>query len=164
MAGHAVQPAPITLVKQANGGTVGGWRSVTSGVVIGRSTNETAFIAANIETTPRKDSLKLIADVLDTQEGEIANQFLRNLYVLTIYDRRHANCRVGPRSKRTEVCMAIQDYVRSIAATETVSKSEVFRYLEMQFARIDKNHDGQLTAEELEAFTHAIAWPEVNQR
>lgn len=60
--------------------------------------------------------------------------------------------------------MAIQDYVRSIAATGTVSKSEVFRFLEMQFSRVDKNHDGQLTAEELEAFTHAIAWPAVDQR
>jgi hypothetical protein len=35
--------------------------------------------------------------------------------------------------------MAIQDYVRSIAATETVSKSEVFRFLEMQFARADRD-------------------------
>ena len=33
--------------------------------------------------------------------------------------------------------MAIQDYVRSIAATETVSKDQVFRFLEMQFARAE---------------------------
>jgi hypothetical protein len=30
-----------------------------------------------------------------------------------------------------EVFMAIQDYVRSIAATETVSKDQVFRFLEL---------------------------------
>jgi hypothetical protein len=40
--------------------------------------------------------------------------------------------------------MAIQEYVRSIAATQTVSKEEVFRFLEMQFARADRNHDGLL--------------------
>jgi hypothetical protein len=60
--------------------------------------------------------------------------------------------------------MAIQDYVRSIAATDTVSKTEVFRFLEIQFSRADKNHDGLLTSEELAAFAHAIAWPEVDQR
>ena len=48
--------------------------------------------------------------------------------------------------------MAIQDYVRSIAATETVSKDQVFRFLEMQFARADRNHDGELDAAELAAF------------
>lgn len=40
--------------------------------------------------------------------------------------------------------MAIEEYVRSVAATDTVSKDQVFRFLEMQFARADKNHDGQL--------------------
>jgi hypothetical protein len=40
--------------------------------------------------------------------------------------------------------MAIQEYVRSIAATQTVSKEEVLRFLEMQFARADRNHDGLL--------------------
>jgi hypothetical protein len=63
-----------------------------------------------------------------------------------------------------EVFMAIQDYVRSIAATETVSKDQVFRFLEMQFARADRNHDGELDAEELAAFVHAVAQPEVDQR
>ncbi|MEA3133386.1 MAG: hypothetical protein QOG17_1232, partial [Gammaproteobacteria bacterium] len=48
--------------------------------------------------------------------------------------------------------MAIQDYVRSIAATETVSKDQVFRFLEMQFARADKNHDGKLDFDELAVF------------
>ena len=60
--------------------------------------------------------------------------------------------------------MAIQDYVRSIAATETVSKSEVFRFLEMQFARADRDHDGELDAEELAAFVTAVARPGVDQR
>ena len=60
--------------------------------------------------------------------------------------------------------MAIQDYVRSIAATDTVSKGEVFRFLEMQFARADRDHDGKLDAEELAAFVHAVAKPEVDQR
>jgi hypothetical protein len=58
-----------------------------------------------------------------------------------------------------EVFMAIQDYVRSIAATETVSKREVFRFLEMQFARADSNHDGALDAEELATFVLAVARP-----
>ena len=44
--------------------------------------------------------------------------------------------------------VAIQDYVRSIAATETVSKDQVFRFLEMQFARADKDHDGELDFDE----------------
>jgi hypothetical protein len=43
--------------------------------------------------------------------------------------------------------MAIQDYLRSIVATETVSKRDVFRFLEMQFARVDRDHDGELDAE-----------------
>jgi hypothetical protein len=63
-----------------------------------------------------------------------------------------------------EVFMAIQDYVRSIAATETVSKDQVFRFLEMQFARADRNHDGELDAAELAAFVHAVARPEADQR
>jgi len=60
--------------------------------------------------------------------------------------------------------MAIQDYVRSIAATDTVSKGEVFRFLEMEFARADRDHDGKLDAEELAAFVHAVAKPEADQR
>jgi hypothetical protein len=60
--------------------------------------------------------------------------------------------------------MAIQDYVRSIAATETVSKDQVFRFLEMQFARADKNHDGKLDIDELEVFVHAVSCPESDQR
>jgi hypothetical protein len=63
-----------------------------------------------------------------------------------------------------EVFMAIQDYVQSIAATESVSKDQVFRFLEMQFARADRNHDGALDAEELAAFVHAVARPETDQR
>jgi hypothetical protein len=54
--------------------------------------------------------------------------------------------------------------VRSIAATETVSKDQVFRFLEMQFARADRDHDGELDAEELAAFVQAVALPEVDQR
>jgi hypothetical protein len=60
--------------------------------------------------------------------------------------------------------MAIQDYVRSIAATETVSKAQVFRFLEMQFARADKNHDGELDEHELAQFVSAIARPDSDQR
>ena len=65
---------------------------------------------------------------------------------------------------RPEVFMAIQDYVRSIAAGENVSKSDVFRFLEMQFARADRNHDGELDADELAAFVLAVARPEADQR
>jgi hypothetical protein len=63
-----------------------------------------------------------------------------------------------------EVFMAIQDYVRSIAATETVSKDQVFRFLEMQFARADSDHDGELDADELAAFVLAVSVPEADQR
>ena len=60
--------------------------------------------------------------------------------------------------------MAIQDYARSIASTERVSKDQVFRFLEMQFARADSNHDGQLDWEELELFVNAVARPECDLR
>ncbi|MEA3139842.1 MAG: hypothetical protein QOK23_2011 [Gammaproteobacteria bacterium] len=60
--------------------------------------------------------------------------------------------------------MAMQDYVRSIAATETVSKEQVFRFLEMQFARADRDHDGQLAPDEVDSFVHAIACPDRDQR
>jgi hypothetical protein len=60
--------------------------------------------------------------------------------------------------------VAIQDYVRSIAATETVSKDQVFRFLEKQFALADKNHDGELNIDELTIFAHAISCPEADQR
>jgi hypothetical protein len=60
--------------------------------------------------------------------------------------------------------MAMQDYVRSIGATQTVSKNQVFRFLEMQFAQADRNHDGELDIDELAAFVHAISWPESDQR
>lgn len=60
--------------------------------------------------------------------------------------------------------MAIQEYVRSIAASETVSKEEVFRFLEMQFARADRNHAGLLDLEELAVFARSVACPEVDQR
>ncbi len=60
--------------------------------------------------------------------------------------------------------MAILDYVRSIAATETVSKAQVFRFLEMQFARADRNHDGELDADELAAFVQAVSSPAADLR
>ena len=60
--------------------------------------------------------------------------------------------------------MAIQEYVKSIAADETVSKAEVFRFLEIQFARADRNHDGLLDIEELTLFARSVSHPEVDQR
>jgi hypothetical protein len=60
--------------------------------------------------------------------------------------------------------MAIEDYVRSIAVKDSVSKDQVFRYLEMQFARADRNHDGQLDIDELRSFVGAISQPESDQR
>jgi hypothetical protein len=60
--------------------------------------------------------------------------------------------------------MAMRDYVRSIGATEKVSKTQVFRFLEMQFAHADRNHDGELDSEELAAFVQAISSPEADQR
>lgn len=60
--------------------------------------------------------------------------------------------------------MAIQEYVRSIAATESVSKEEVFRFLEMQFARADKNHDGLLDLDELAVFAQSVYCRDSDQR
>ena len=60
--------------------------------------------------------------------------------------------------------MAIQEYVRSISATNTVSKDQVFRFLEMQFARADKNHDGELNLDELAVFAQSISRPTLDQR
>ena len=62
------------------------------------------------------------------------------------------------------VIMAIQDYVKSIGTTRTVSKAQVFRFLEMQFAHADRNHDGELDIDELAAFARAVSWPEADQR
>jgi hypothetical protein len=60
--------------------------------------------------------------------------------------------------------MAIQEYVKSIAANDTVSKAEVFRFLEMQFARADRNHDGLLDNDELALFARSVSHPEADQR
>jgi EF hand domain-containing protein len=60
--------------------------------------------------------------------------------------------------------MAIQDYVQSLAADDCVSKGQVFRFLEMEFARADKDHDGKLSFEELSLFVQAIARSERDQR
>jgi hypothetical protein len=60
--------------------------------------------------------------------------------------------------------MAIEEYARSIAAAGTVSKAQVFRFLEMQFARADKNHDGQLDFDELAVFAQSVSSPESDQR
>jgi hypothetical protein len=60
--------------------------------------------------------------------------------------------------------MAIQEYVKSIAGTGTVSKEQVFRFLEMQFARADRNHDGLLDAEELNSFARSVSYLERDQR
>jgi hypothetical protein len=60
--------------------------------------------------------------------------------------------------------MAIQEYMRSIAAKQTVSKEEVFHFLEMQFARADRNHDGLLDIDELALFAQSVSYPESDQR
>jgi hypothetical protein len=60
--------------------------------------------------------------------------------------------------------MAIQEYVKSIAANETVSKADVFRFLEMQFARADRNHDGMLDIDELALFARSVSHPDADQR
>jgi hypothetical protein len=60
--------------------------------------------------------------------------------------------------------MAIQEYIGSLAATDKVSKEEVFRFLEIQFARADRNHDGLLDIDELALFVQFISHPESNQR
>jgi len=60
--------------------------------------------------------------------------------------------------------MAIQEYLKSIAASECISKRQMFRYLEVEFDRADGNHDGELNVEELENFIHTIVHPEMDQR
>jgi hypothetical protein len=60
--------------------------------------------------------------------------------------------------------MAIQDYVQSIAADDSVSKGQVFRFLEMEFARADTDHDGKLSFAELSKFVQAIYCPDRDQR
>jgi hypothetical protein len=60
--------------------------------------------------------------------------------------------------------MAIQDYVRSIAVDDNVSKRQIFRNLEIQFSKADQDHDGVLDSEQLASFVYAIAWPETDQR
>jgi len=60
--------------------------------------------------------------------------------------------------------VAIREYVQSIAATGMVSKERVFRFLEMQFARADKNHDGLLDFDELALFAQSVSCPETDQR
>jgi hypothetical protein len=60
--------------------------------------------------------------------------------------------------------MAIQDYAKSIGATESVSKQQVFRFLEMQFARADRNHDGFLNFDELTLFVQSVSSPESELR
>jgi hypothetical protein len=60
--------------------------------------------------------------------------------------------------------MALQEYVRSIGRADTVSKEQVFRFLEMQFARADRNHDGLLDMQELDLFAQSVSCPESDQR
>jgi hypothetical protein len=54
--------------------------------------------------------------------------------------------------------------VQSIAADDSVSKGQVFRFLEMEFARADADHDGKLTFAELSMFVRAIYCSERDQR
>lgn len=60
--------------------------------------------------------------------------------------------------------MAIPEYARDITPTQTVSKAEVFRFLEIQFARADGNHDGMLDVDELALFVQYVSRPESDQR
>jgi hypothetical protein len=45
--------------------------------------------------------------------------------------------------------MAIQDYMKICCGSQTVSKQQVMRFIELQFARADKNHDGEFDFDEL---------------
>jgi hypothetical protein len=97
----------------------------------------------------------------------LAANSLWKTYVLRHYDSddfHGANGLPTLLAPLVEVAMAIQDYVRSIAAEEKVSKAEVFRFLEMQFSRADRNHDGSLDLEELSVFVNAIVRPDADQR
>lgn len=60
--------------------------------------------------------------------------------------------------------MAIQEYVKSLSPSGEVTKAQVFRFLEMQFAKADRDHDGQLEEDELISFAQSIAIPEWGQR
>lgn len=60
--------------------------------------------------------------------------------------------------------MASSESLRPMTAIQTVSKAEVFRFLESQFARADRNHDGMLDIDELALFVQYVSHPEGNQR
>src|ERR1700744_3126650 len=76
---------------------------------------DVVFIDFDSATAHRKKSLK------------VAAAYLQYLYVRWFYDRSREPKAIGPRRfAALGVSMAIQDYVRSIAATDTVSKTDVF--------------------------------------
>jgi hypothetical protein len=75
-----------------------------------------------------------------------------------------ASVRGGDRLLTEVFAMAISESVRPITATQTVSKAEVFRFLESQFARADRNRDGLLDIDELALFVQYVSHPQSNQR
>lgn len=58
--------------------------------------------------------------------------------------------------------MVPNNEVESIDATKRVSKKQLFRFLELQFARIDADQDGELTLDELAQFIRALAHPQTH--
>ncbi len=87
------------------------------------------------------------------------------LCLLPSFKNVRASCLFPKAAAFSEVSfVAIQEYVQSIAATGMVSKEQIFRFLEMQFARADKNHDGLLDFDELALFAQSVSCPETVQR
>jgi hypothetical protein len=60
--------------------------------------------------------------------------------------------------------MAIEEYVQTSGTLATASKAEVFRFIEIQFARADANHDGLLDIDELALFVRSLSHPQADPR
>jgi DNA-binding winged helix-turn-helix (wHTH) protein len=129
-----------------------------------------------IETLPRK-GYRFIGSIRQTSPAESTRVSAATTSSLTVrhsaFSRRlqtvMAACVLGaiglsmPMDSHQRT-VGVTATARSIAATGTVSKAQVFQFLEMQFARADSNHDGALDAGELATFVHAVARPESDRR
>ena len=129
-----------------------------------------------IETLPRK-GYRFIGSITPTSPAESTRVSAAATSALTVrhsaFSRRLQTVMTACVLGAVGISMAMDSHQRtvgatatprSIAVTATVSKAQVFQFLEMQFARADRNHDGALDAGELATFVHAVARPESDQR
>jgi DNA-binding winged helix-turn-helix (wHTH) protein len=122
-----------------------------------------------IETLPRK-GYRFIGSITPTLPAESTHVSAVATSALTVrystFSRRLPTVMTACVLGAVGISMAMDSHqrivgatatARSIAATATVSKAQVFQFLETQFARADSNHDGALDAGELSTFVHAVA-------